>query len=86
MTKYDGTLQIDGVVTPLMKVLLQRRSVRKYESQPATGEQVRTIESVLEAFRDRMSFASPRVVILGQGSERDARPLNQSIHVIFSAE
>lgn len=67
MTKYDGSLQLGNETTPLMKTLLARRSVRKYQAAPATPAQVRYIEECVRAFCTRMTFESPRMVVVGRG-------------------
>lgn len=71
MTKYDGSLQLDGAPTPLMEVLLRRRSVRKYEARPAAEDQVQYVETCVSVFRDRMRFNAPRIVILPRGTAYD---------------
>ena len=68
MTKHDGSLQLDGTATPLMQLLLKRRSVRKYEAAPATAEQIQYIEGCVDAFRARTEFESARIVIVGRGA------------------
>ena len=69
--KHDGSLNIDGSTTPLMQLLLQRRSVRKYRSQAATDEQVTYVEKCVRAFCERMGFMSPRITIVGRGKAFD---------------
>ncbi len=72
MTKIDGSLQFKGKPTPLMQVLLRRRSVRKYEAKSATPDQVRYVEGSASEFARRMAFTSPRVVVLPRGEQLDA--------------
>lgn len=72
MKKDDGSLQVDGTTTPLMQLLLQRRSVRKYDATAATAEQLRYIDDCVEAFRARAGFRSPRIVVVGRGDGFDA--------------
>lgn len=64
MSKDDGTLNLDGEVTPLMKLLLRRRSVRKYEPGLATAEQVRRVLEGAQAFAARAGFSSPRLQVV----------------------
>lgn len=71
MTKLDGALQLGGSPTPLMEILLRRRSVRKYETRPATDEQVRYVERCVSAFQSRMRFDAPRIVVLPRGATYD---------------
>jgi nitroreductase len=55
-----------------MRLVLQRRSVRKYQSTPATDEQVDYIERCVDEFQRRMGFVAPRIVILPRGEEFSA--------------
>ncbi len=68
--KNDGSLNLRGEVTPLMQLLLQRRSRRKYAEGAATDEQVAAILECACAFQERCGFDAPRIEILG-GEERD---------------
>lgn len=70
--KRDGSLHLDGTTTPLMRLLLRRRSVRKYDSRPATQAQVDYVEGCVRAFCKRMGFTSPRITIVGRGEAFDA--------------
>lgn len=72
MSKDDGSLQHEGRITPLMQVMLRRRSVRKFEPAEASPAQVETIERVVREFLERCQFAAPHIRILGPGPDRDA--------------
>jgi len=69
MSKDDGTLNLRGEVTPLMELLLRRRSVRKYAEGQATPEQVRYILDCVETFTGSAGFDAPRIRIV-EGTER----------------
>lgn len=81
MSKHDGLLQVDGAPTPLMRVLLSRRSVRKYEAQPASEDQVRYILDCESAFRNRVGFTSPRILVVarGDGGEQVIRAATKGV-------
>jgi nitroreductase len=68
--KNDGSLNLRGEVTPLMKLLLQRRSRRKYAEGTATPGQVAAILGCARAFQERCGLTAPRIEILA-GEERD---------------
>ena len=68
--KNDGSLNLRGEVTPLMKLLLQRRSRRKYAEGVATADQIAAILDCARAFQGRCGFTAPRIEILG-GEERN---------------
>jgi nitroreductase len=71
MRKDDGSLSLGGEVTPLMEVLLRRRSVRKYTPGAATEEQVAYVMACVQAFIGRVGFAAPRLRVV-DGEERRA--------------
>ena len=71
MSKYDGSLHLDGRVTPLMELMLWRRSVRKYAEGRATDEQVAHILGCVDRFIERCGFTAPRISVL-EGEARDA--------------
>jgi len=71
MSKYDGSLQLDGRVTPLMEVMLWRRSVRKYAKGRATAAQVAYILGCVDRFITRVRFTAPRISVV-EGEERAA--------------
>jgi hypothetical protein len=71
--KYDGSLEGEGgSVTPLSRVFLDRRSVRKYAKGEATQEQVGYVELCARAFATRAGFTAPRLQVVGAGPEFDA--------------
>lgn len=70
MSKYDGSLHLDGRVTPLMELMLWRRSVRKYAEGRATAEQVTYILGCVDRFNEQCGFTAPRISVL-DGAERD---------------
>ncbi|MBI5526769.1 MAG: nitroreductase family protein [Deltaproteobacteria bacterium] len=59
--KYDGSLSYKGTVTPLQKVMLWRRSFRKYRDGVVTAEQAAEIDAAARAFSGRMGFDSPAI-------------------------
>ncbi|MBN1945457.1 MAG: nitroreductase family protein [Bradymonadales bacterium] len=65
MRKDDGSLNLKGEVTPLMQVLLKRRSVRKYGEGAASDDQVAHILECVDRFRQVAGFERSRIVILG---------------------
>ncbi len=67
MTKRDGSLHLDGSTSPFMHILLNRRSVRKYESKPAEPKQIQYIEKCVVTFCQRMHFTAARIVVVGHG-------------------
>lgn len=69
MSKNDGSLNLRGEVTPLMQLLLRRRSCRKYAEGTATPEQVAAILDCVQAFQQRCGLRTPRIEIVG-GEER----------------
>jgi nitroreductase len=71
MRKDDGSLNLGGEVTPLMEVLLRRRSVRKYAQGAATEEQVAYVIACARSFVDRAGFSAPRLRVV-DGEERQA--------------
>jgi nitroreductase len=64
MSKYDGNLQLRGEVTPLMKLLLQRRSCRKYAEGGATPEQVEELLATIRRFQELLGFDAPRFAVV----------------------
>jgi nitroreductase len=64
MTKDDGTLQFRGEVTPLMRLLLRRRSFRKYEQGRAAPEHVAEVLDCAKAFAARCQFEAPRLLVV----------------------
>ncbi len=64
MSKYDGTLQLRGEVTPLMKLLLQRRSCRRYAEGSAGEAQIEALSAAIRRFQERVGFAAPRLAIV----------------------
>jgi nitroreductase len=64
MSKLDGTLQLRGEVTPLMKLLLQRRSCRRYAEGSASAEQVAALLATVRRFQERTGFSAPRIAIV----------------------
>jgi nitroreductase len=62
--KDDGKLQFHGEITPLMQLLLRRRSFRKYEQGRAAPEQVTELLACASAFADRCGFVAPRLVLV----------------------
>lgn len=69
MRKDDGSLNLGGEVTPLMQVLLRRRSVRKYAPGAATDEQVAYMMACVQTFVSRAGFTAPRMQVV-HGEER----------------
>ena len=59
--KYDGTLNFKGEVTPLQKVLLARRSFRKYRAGAVEPEKLELIRSASREFCEKMGFTAPRL-------------------------
>lgn len=64
MSKLDGTLQLRGEVTPLMKILLQRRSCRRYAEGSASAAEVAALEATVRRFLERSGFSAPRIAIV----------------------
>lgn len=64
MSKDDGSLHIDGSVTPLMQLLLRRRSVRKYAPGCATPDQLAHVLGCARAFAESQGFRHPRLSIV----------------------
>ena len=64
MKKQDGSLHVDGKVTPLMELLLRRRSARKYAPGRATDEQVGHVLACARAFQERQGFGEPRLAVV----------------------
>jgi nitroreductase len=67
--KDDGALQIGGLPTPLMRLLLSRRSHRRYGAEPVTPEQVGAILEAAGLFCRQVGFLAPRLHIVA-GQER----------------
>jgi nitroreductase len=59
--KYDGSLSYKGVVTPLQRVMLWRRSFRKYADGIVTADQAAGIDAAARAFSERMGFSAPAI-------------------------
>ena len=64
MTKVDGSLKYRGQVTPLMELLLQRRSCRRYAPGAATPEQVAYVLGCAQVFAARCGFEYPRLSVV----------------------
>jgi nitroreductase len=62
--KHDGNLGYKGVVTPLQKVMLARRSFRKYLEGLPTAEQLDGLASVSREFCRTMGFDAPRMIFV----------------------
>jgi nitroreductase len=71
MAKDDGSLNLRGAVTPLMRLLLSRRSVRRYREGQASPDQIVRILSCARTFQEHCGFVAPRLLVVG-GTERDA--------------
>jgi nitroreductase len=67
MSKDDGSLTLDGRVTPLMELLLRRRSYRKYDARPAPEEAVGYVLGCARRFQERCGFAAPRIAAVPRG-------------------
>src|SRR3989339_1453003 len=65
MTKLDGSLSIDGELTPLMKLFLKRRSVRKYAPGSVSADQLLQIKQAAEGFERRLGIEETFFRILG---------------------
>jgi nitroreductase len=70
MSKDDGQLRFHGEVTPLMQLLLRRRSCRKYAAGQASPEQIDTVLGRARAFQDRCGLRAPRLLVVS-GAELD---------------
>jgi nitroreductase len=70
MRKDDGTLNVRGEVTPLMQLLIRRRSCRKYASGSATADDVAGVLGCARRFAERCGFDAPRLLVVS-GAERD---------------
>jgi nitroreductase len=64
MSKDDGQLRFHGEVTPLMQLLLQRRSCRKYAEGSAAAEQIEALLDRARSFQDRCGFRAPRLLVV----------------------
>lgn len=69
--KDDGTLALDGTVTPIMRLLLQRRSHRKHGPGPVDPVRIQHVLVPVLAFLQGVRFASPRIEILDEGPAFD---------------
>ncbi|HNS98612.1 MAG TPA: nitroreductase family protein [Polyangiaceae bacterium] len=71
--KDNGSLAgEDGTTSPLSRLFLTRRSVRKYEKGAASQQQVAYVEHCARSFASAMGFRSARLHVVGQGEQRDA--------------
>lgn len=70
MTKDDGSLHIAGSVTPLMQLLLRRRSVRKYAPGTATPEQLAHVLGCAQRFAEHQGFHHPRLSVVDGDGQR----------------
>ncbi len=64
--KDDGSLNLRGEVTPLMRLLLRRRSVRRYAG-PARDEDAAAVLEAAARFQERAGFTAPRLVAVRRG-------------------
>jgi nitroreductase len=69
--KDDGTLNLRGATTPLMSLMLRRRSHRRHAIGRAAPEQVAHVIGAALAFMRSASFDKPRVVVV-EGEEFSA--------------
>ena len=69
MKKNDGSLSLHGTVTPLMELLLKRRSFRKYATGRASQEQVEHILTCVRLFQETAGFQHSRIAIVEQGPQ-----------------
>ena len=69
--KNDGNLGYKGDVTPLQKIMLARRSVRKYEEGGVTADHVKSLYAVHDAFCEKMGFKASRIYIEFEKQARD---------------
>lgn len=70
--KHDGTLTVDGEVTPLQRIFLSRRSCRRYAKGEANEEQLSYVLGCVEKLRGRGGLDAARVEVLGPGPKLDA--------------
>jgi hypothetical protein len=71
MSKHDGRLHLRGETTELMRLLLARRSVRRFGVGTASDAQLGALLDTARAFQQRCGWTAPRLVMVS-GAERDA--------------
>ena len=82
MNKDDGQLRFHGAVTPLMQLLLRRRSCRKYGEGAASPEQIEALLERARSFQDRCGFRAPRLLVVsGAELERVVRAAMRGLMV-----
>ena len=62
--KHDGSLNINGEVTSLMKIFLNRRSFRKYGDEIVPFEKIEYINKCLKAFITKTHFEYSDISII----------------------
>jgi nitroreductase len=62
--KLDGSLSYKGAVTPLQKVMMARRSFRKYSAGDVKPEQLDVLRRTASDFAGMMGFSSPRIMFV----------------------
>lgn len=63
--KNDGSFEINGNISPLQKIMLNRRSFRKYSEGEVPDEKIDYILRSAEAFRNKAGFSAARLMIPG---------------------
>jgi hypothetical protein len=69
--KYDGNLGYKGAVTPLQRIMLARRSVRRYEEGGVMADHVKALLETHGAFCRKMGFSASRIYIEHEKRDRD---------------
>ncbi len=70
--KHDGSLHKQGEVTPLQRVLLSRRSNRKFAPGEPSREQLSYIVACVDGFRAATKLEAPRIVIIERPEDHSA--------------
>ncbi|MFA6034493.1 MAG: nitroreductase family protein [Myxococcota bacterium] len=69
--KDDGKLGYKGTVTPLQKVMLARRSMRRYQEGGVSPEHVSHLLSVSDGFCKKLGLGGVRMRIFAEKADRD---------------